>query len=102
MDLGKAIRQAVDTGKVELGSKKARKLALIGGAKLIILANNMPKDTLRDIEHYSKLSNVPILEYKGTSIELGTICGKPFTVSVLSIIEEGHSEILKALDGEKK
>ena len=101
MDLNKAIRQAVDTGKVELGSEKTRKLALLGGAKLIFLANNVPKGTLRDLEHYAKLSNVPVLEFNGTSIELGTICGKPFPVSALSIIEPGHSEVLKAAEGGK-
>lgn len=102
MDLNKAIRFAVDTGKVELGTEKAKKLALLGGAKLIMLATNIPKNALRDIEHYSKLSNVPIIEFRGTSIELGTICGKPFPVSVLSVIDEGHSDILKALPGENK
>ncbi|MEK6954859.1 MAG: 50S ribosomal protein L30e [Candidatus Micrarchaeota archaeon] len=101
MDLNKAIRRAVDTGKVELGTDKARKMALMGSAKIIVLAKNIPKNTVRDIEHYSKLSNVPVIEFDGTSLELGTICGKPFPVSVISIIEAGNSEILDAASGAK-
>lgn len=102
MDLNKAIRLVVDTGKVELGSGKAKKVALLGGAKLLVLANNLPKQVLRDLEHYARLSAIPVLEFEGSSIELGTVCGKPFPVSALSIMEEGNSQILKALDSGKK
>jgi large subunit ribosomal protein L30e len=101
MDLNKAIRLVVDTGKVELGSDKARKIALMGNAKLIVLANNMPKTTLRDLEHFSRLSNVAIIKFDGTSLELGTICGKPFPVSALTIIEAGNSTILQAISEKK-
>jgi large subunit ribosomal protein L30e len=97
MDLNKAIRLVVDTGKIELGSDKAKKIALLGGAKLIVLANNLPKTTLRDLTHYAKLSSIPILEFRGTSLELGTVCGKPFPVSALTIMDEGNSQILKAI-----
>ncbi|MFH1750712.1 MAG: 50S ribosomal protein L30e, partial [Candidatus Micrarchaeota archaeon] len=92
----------VDTGKVELGTQKARKLALLGGAKLILIASNIPRESYLDLGHFAKLSNVPVIEFKGTSLELGTVCGKPYPVSALSVIEEGHSTILKALDGETK
>ncbi|MFH1257875.1 MAG: 50S ribosomal protein L30e [Candidatus Micrarchaeota archaeon] len=101
MDLNKAIRLVVDTGKVELGGDKARKIALLGGAKLIVLASNLPKGSSRDLEHYAKLSGIPVLEFGGTSLELGTVCGKPFPVSALTIIEEGNSQILKAINKEK-
>ena len=32
----------------------------------------------------------------GTGMELGAVCGKPFIISVLTVIEEGNSDILKA------
>ncbi len=97
MDVNKAIRLVVDTGKVDLGSQKSKKVALMGGAKLIVMANNLPKNTMRDMEHYAKLSNVPILKFGGTSMDLGTVCGKPFPVSAFVVKEEGHSDILKAV-----
>ncbi len=99
MDLNKAIRLVVDTGKVEMGSDKARKIALLGGAKLLVLASNLPRPARRDLEHYARLSGIPLLEFDGTSIELGTICGKPFPVSALSVLEEGNSKILSAVIG---
>jgi len=96
MDLNKSIRIAVDSGKVELGSEKARKLALHGNVKALVLSNNCPKEISQDLRHYSELSKVRIIPYEGTSLELGTACGKPFPVSVLSVIEEGDSDILAA------
>ena len=40
MDLNKALRLAIDTGKVHLGSKQSSRDADSGSAKLIILASN--------------------------------------------------------------
>ncbi|MBI5229285.1 50S ribosomal protein L30e [Candidatus Micrarchaeota archaeon] len=102
MDLSKAIRIAVDTGKVELGSDKTRKLALNGGAKLVIVSSNCPKHVLQDLRHYCVLSSIPLIEFSKTSIELGTICGKPFPVSAMSVIDEGNSDIMNAISSEKR
>ena len=101
MDLIRAIRLAVDTGDVRLGTDSALKASLNGGAKMIVLASNLPKQANADLRHYCKMSDVPVLDYGGTSIELGTVCGKPFPVSAVTIISEGSSEILKSLEENK-
>ena len=99
MDFNKSVRRVVDTGRVELGTDKALKMALSGSAKMVVVARNMVKDRRRDLEHYCRMASVPVVEFAGTSIELGTVCGKPFPVSALSVVEEGHSDILKSVDG---
>ena len=96
MEFNKSVRLVVDTGKVALGTEKALKMALSGSAKMVVVARNMVRDKRRDLEHYCRMANVPVVEFDGTSIELGTVCGKPFPVSALSVIEEGHSDILKS------
>ncbi len=97
VDLDKAIRLAVDTGKVEFGTKSAKTLASHAKTKLVVLSSNCPKETSLAITRYAKLSNVPTLKYKGTSLELGSLCGVPFPVSALSIVEEGNSNVLEAI-----
>jgi len=94
-DIKKAIATTVKTGKVLFGINNTVKTAKTGKAKLIIVAANCPKSTLEDIEYYSKLSKIPIIVYKGTGIDLGMACGKPFAVSALTVKEQGDSEILK-------
>ena len=95
IDVDKAIAAAVKTGKVSFGASSAVQSAQTGRAKLIILAANAPKNVRGDVEYYSKLSKVPLIIYKGSSLDLVATCGKPFTVSALSIREPGDSEILK-------
>jgi large subunit ribosomal protein L30e len=95
IDIDKAISAAVKTGKVSLGASSAILSAQTGKAKLIILASNCPKDLRGDVEYYSKLSKVPVVTYRGTSLDLAAVCGKPFSVSALSIREPGDSEVLK-------
>lgn len=93
--VAKAIRQCVDSGKVEFGTNIGMKKALSGGAKLIIHAKNCPAELLSDITRFCKLSGIPTIEYDGTSVELGTIAGRPHPVAVLAIIDPGNSGILE-------
>lgn len=98
IDIDKAIASAVKTGKVSFGSNAALQNAKTGKAKMIILASNCPKDIKEQIEYYGKISNVPVMSYKGGSMDLAEVCGKLFIISALSIRESGDSEILKAVE----
>lgn len=95
IDVDKAIATAVKTGKVSFGANAALQNAKTGKAKMIILAANCPTTLREDIEYYCKLSKIPLMTYKGSSLDLASLCGKPFTVSALSIREPGDSEILE-------
>lgn len=95
IDVNKAIITTVKTGKVLFGAQSAVNNAKIGKAKLIVIAANCPQKTREDIQYYCKLSNIPMIIYNGTNIELGAVCGKPFMISALTIKEQGDSDILK-------
>ena len=95
IDVDKAIANAVKTGKVSFGAQSAVQNAKTGKAKLIVLAANCPMEIREDVEYYSKLSQVPLITFNGTSLDLAGVCGKPFSVSALSIREPGDSDILK-------
>jgi large subunit ribosomal protein L30e len=100
IDLDKAIASAVKTGKVSFGANAALLNAKTGKAKMIVLAANCLQDIKDDIEYYGKLSKVPVLNYKGASMDLANICSKMFIISALSIREPGDSDILKAVEME--
>jgi large subunit ribosomal protein L30e len=101
IDIDKAIATAVKTGKVSFGANSALQNAKAGKAKMIILASNCPATMRQDMEHYCKLSNVPLITYKGSSLDLAALCSKPFTISALSIREPGDSEILRLMEREE-
>ena len=98
IDVDKALASVVKTGKVAFGSNVALQNAKTGKAKMIVLAANCPKDIKEQIEYYGKISKVPIMTYKGASIDLANVCNKLFVISALSIRETGDSEILRVIE----
>ncbi len=89
IDLGRALKSAVNTGKVVFGVQQTEKMIKSGEAKLIIVATNCPSDYV-----VSKSHDVPVYQYNGTNMELGALCGKPFSVSSIAVIDKGASNIL--------
>ncbi|NJE75524.1 50S ribosomal protein L30e [Thermococcus sp. ES12] len=101
VDFAFELRKAEETGKIIMGAKKAIQYAKMGGARMLIVAKNARPDIKEDIEYYAKLSGIPVYEFEGTSVELGTLLGRPHTVSALAVIDPGESKIL-ALAGGKE
>ena len=95
MNVEKAVRMAVDTGKVQFGSESARNAVLKTGAKLLVVSSNCNEEVKHDLQRLARLSQVPVFVFQGSSIELGSVCGKPFPVSALSVFEPGDSNILE-------
>ena len=83
--LAREIKKVMKSGKVYLGLKQAKKAIEKGEAKMVILANNAPERIQGDI---------PIINFDGDGFELGALCGKPFSVSALTIVSPGESKIL--------
>ena len=88
MDLNRALRAASKTGKLLFGAEQAKKAIETKEAKLIILASNSPNPELKE------QGSVQYMEFPGTNIELGAACGKPFSISVVTVIDAGDSQLL--------
>ncbi|MFH1774245.1 MAG: 50S ribosomal protein L30e, partial [Methanobacteriota archaeon] len=95
MDVGKSIRAAVDTGKVILGERETLRAVRNGEVRLVIMASNCPSALKEKLMHHAKILSVHVYEYPGSSLELGSACGKPFTVSILGVVEAGDSDIFE-------
>jgi large subunit ribosomal protein L30e len=93
MDIQRALRNVVSTGKVYLGAAQAKKAITKGEAKLVIVAAGSPDSETLKTQTSSK--GVAFYEYGGKGTELGPACGKPFPVSVLTVLEAGESDILQ-------
>merc|ERR1711865_1070872 len=88
------LQLVIKSGKDSLGYKSTLKSLRAGKAKLVLISANCPPLRKSELEYYSMLSNVH--HYAGTNNDLGTACGRYFSVSCLSIIEAGDSDILHA------
>jgi large subunit ribosomal protein L30e len=102
IEVDKAIRLAVKTGKVTLGSNNSIDDIKKGKPKMIIVASNCPNEIKNEIYYYSNLGIIPVYEFSGNSWELGSLCGKPFMVASLAIHKPGDSEILKLVEEDMK
>jgi large subunit ribosomal protein L30e len=88
IDIGRALKTAVTTGKVLFGVQQAEKAVKSGEAKMVVISANCPSEFLRTT------TGVPVRTFEGTNMELGALAGKPFSVSAIAIIDKGTSNIL--------
>ncbi len=96
IDIAKSLRTAIKDGKVTIGAKETLKALHSGDGQLIILASNCPEKFKQAIEQ----SDIPTVEVEFSSVELGSLSGKPFTISALSVIDPGSSDILELREKE--
>ncbi len=71
--------------KLVFGAKVAEKMLKNGTVNKIYTSLNPDKLTLRKINHYSKISNVEVVELDLDNEELGQKLGKPFNISIVSV-----------------
>ncbi|MGZ4863483.1 MAG: 50S ribosomal protein L30e [Halobacteriota archaeon] len=96
LDIAKSLRTAIKDGKVSIGAKNTLKSIKRGDNQLVILASNCPQ-RFRDKITSESVSTVNL---EINSVELGSMCGKPFTISALSIIDAGSSDIMSIREKE--
>lgn len=85
MDLNKSIKTALKEGRVVMSYKNVLRELKTKKLKVIIYANNIPRENLNNLIHNAELTKTEVKEFPGDNVNLGLICGKPFSVSVLAI-----------------
>lgn len=84
-ELTKIIRSSLKEKKAVMGYKQSMRFIRTETPKLVIIANNVPEEMRSEIEQHTKLSNVPLEVFDGSSKDLGIICGKPYPVTTIVI-----------------
>merc|ERR1712224_317684 len=92
------LQLVMKSGKYTLGYQSSLKSLRSGKSKLIIISNNCPPVYKSELQYYAMLSRTRVYYFAGNNVELGTVCGKYFCVSSLSILEPGESDIIAQND----
>ncbi|MBW2989914.1 ribosomal L7Ae/L30e/S12e/Gadd45 family protein [Candidatus Woesearchaeota archaeon] len=79
------IRKMLKKKAIIIGADRALKGIRLGKVKKVYLSANCSESLKKTIGHYSKLSRVEIVNLRHPSDELGILCKKPFSISVLSV-----------------
>lgn len=95
-DIDNNIKVAYKTGKIIYGKKQILKELRQNPFKMLIIANNCPKELENQLIYYNSLmkNKLYIYKYKGSSWELGLACAKPYMISVIGVIDPGDSDLL--------
>ena len=101
--LEKSLKDAHKENKLTIGSKQV--LNSVNNSKLIVLSQSVGKEMFEKIESDAKKQKVPLVNFQGTSVALGRLCGLQFrisTISFTSIDGANIKSILKDTETEEK
>lgn len=88
------IKLVMKSGKAVLGYKASVKALRKNKAKMVLISTNCPPLRRSEVEYLAMLAKTQVHHYTGDNTALGTACGKIFNCSVLSITDQGDSDIL--------
>jgi len=89
--LEKALKEAMKEKKSILGSKEV--LNSIKDSKLVVLSQSAPKITADKILENAKKEKISTLQFEGSSVALGRLCGLQFRVSTISLTSLSDANI---------
>ncbi|MBD3309681.1 50S ribosomal protein L30 [Candidatus Woesearchaeota archaeon] len=87
-DVSAEIKGLLKEGKLVIGTSSVLKGLRSGRISRVFVSSNCPADVKEDIDNYSKLAGAEIVQLKYPNEELGDMCKKPFSISVLGVSKE--------------
>ena len=100
--LEKALKDALKEDKLTMGAKQV--LTSVKNSKLIVLSQSVEKEMFEKIESDAKKEKIPFVNFQGTSVALGRLCGLQFRISTLSftsLTDANIKSILKETETEE-
>ena len=101
--LEKSLKDALKEDKLTMGTKQV--LNSVKNSKLIVLSQSIKKEMIEQIESDAKKEKIPLVNFRGTSVALGRLCGLQFrisTISFTSLTDGNIKSILKDTEAEAK
>jgi len=74
--------------KVIIGTDRVIKNIRLGKISKVYLSSNCKESVESDISHYGKLGDIKVIKLSLSNEELGVLCKKPFSISVLGLVKE--------------
>jgi large subunit ribosomal protein L30e len=87
--LEKALKDALKEDKITMGTKQV--LNSVKNSKLIVLSQSVGKEMFEKIQSDAKKEKIPFVNFQGTSVALGRLCG----LNIKSILKDTETEETK-------
>jgi len=82
------IKKAIEDGKLIIGFKETMQALRQKEVAKVITARNVEEGRMADLKDLAAVSEVELVTLTQANDELGVICKKPFSISVLAIKNE--------------
>lgn len=82
------IKKDLKTRKIIIGTKVVMKNLNLNKLEKIYIASNCNENSKKELEYYSKLLKIPVIKLKQPNDELGVICKKQYSISMLGVLKE--------------
>jgi large subunit ribosomal protein L30e len=93
--LEKSLRDARKEDQLTMGTKQV--LNTMKNSKLIVLSKSIKKEMFEKIESDAKKEKIPLVNFQGTSVALGRLCGLQFRISTISFTSLDDASIKSIL-----
>ena len=81
------IKKNLKTDKLVIGTERTLKSLQLGKLSKVFTSSKTTKDIVDDFEHYCNLTKTELVRLDVPNDELGTICKKPFPISVMGLLK---------------
>jgi large subunit ribosomal protein L30e len=81
------LRKLIKDKKLLVGTDRTLKALKLGKIEKVFIASNCAGKAKDDIEYYGKMSKASISQLKYPNDELGVLCKKPYSISVLGLLK---------------
>jgi len=82
----KDIKKLLKENKLVMGTDETVKGLKLGKIATVYMTANCPENLKADIEHYTKIGGVEIIDLTMTNEELGDLCKRPHFISVMGVL----------------
>ena len=77
----------IKSGNLIIGSERTLKSLKLGKLKNVLVALNCDANVEKSLKYYSGLCNTEFIKLDYRNDELGVLCKKPFSISVIGILK---------------
>lgn len=85
--MSEEIKKLLAKNKLLLGKDETLKSLKRGKIEKIYLASNTDAKTKKDVDYYKSIANITVEILSETNEELGVVCKKPFSISVIGVLK---------------
>ena len=81
------IKKLVKSKQLVIGTQRAIKSLKISKVQKILMSSNCPEKVEKDINYYAGINGTETYKLDLSNEELGILCKKPFSISVLALLK---------------